>query len=90
MVTVGIRKQGGAAIITIPSAILKLLGLGIGSKLQLDVKGKLLIACAAPEIKQKRYSLRELLTGTTKENIQELHNETVWAREGYAAGSELE
>ncbi len=37
MITVNVRKQGGAAIITIPSDILRILNIKIGAKLELDV-----------------------------------------------------
>ena len=89
MVTVDIRKQGGAAVITIPSAILRLLGLQIGSTLELDVKGNSLIARLSHQTKNKRYSLRELMVGATRENIQALNDQTAWALEGSPTGSEL-
>ncbi|MEI6805565.1 MAG: hypothetical protein WCK49_03550 [Myxococcaceae bacterium] len=90
MVIVDIRKQGGAAVITIPSAILKLLCLEIGSQLELDVKNNYLTARPITKSQPKRYSLKELLKGVTEESILALNNETLWAREGYVRGNEIE
>lgn len=90
MVLVEVRKQGGAAVITIPSAILRLLELGVGMKLELDVKGQSLVAKKALETTRKRYSISELLEGATKENMEALNEQTDWAREGNALGGELE
>lgn len=89
MVTVCIRKQGGAAVITIPSAILRLLDLEIGATLELDVKNGTLIARPGISTKPKRYTLNELLQGTTPENMRALNNATSWASEGNSQGSEL-
>lgn len=44
MINVNVRKQGGAAIITIPSDVLKLLGIEVGSALELNVDHGKLIA----------------------------------------------
>ena len=61
-VTTKIRRQGGAAIMTIPPALLKLLGTEIGSELTLEIdKGNLV---ATPiQTARKRYTLAELLEG---------------------------
>lgn len=77
-------------MITIPSAILRLLELGVGMKLELDVKGQSLVAKKALETTRKRYSISELLEGATKENMEALNEQTDWAREGNALGGELE
>lgn len=37
MITVNIRKQGGAAIMTIPSDVLKVLNVEVGASLELEV-----------------------------------------------------
>ena len=36
MITVNIRKQGGAAILTIPSDVLKMLDVEVGASLELE------------------------------------------------------
>ena len=89
MVTVCVRKQGGAAVITIPSAILRLLNLEIGAMLELDVKKGTLIARPDTGSKPKRYTLAELLEGATPESIKALNKKTSWARQGNIQGAEL-
>lgn len=87
MITVCIRKQGGAAVITVPSALLKLLDLEIGGRFELDVKDGVLIAY--PDVKPKRYTLSELLKGVNHTDIHSLNEDTLWAREGSCLGKEL-
>lgn len=61
-VTTKIRRQGGAAVITIPPALLKLLGAEVGAQLSLAVdNGTLVASPLAPE--KKRFTLAELLEG---------------------------
>jgi antitoxin ChpS len=85
-VTSKIRKQGGAAIMTIPPALLKLMAIDIGAQVTLTVEdGKLI---ANPVVgARKRYSLAELLQGS--EAMQELSAEVAWAREGAPVGREI-
>lgn len=57
-----IRRQGGAAVMTIPPALLKMLGLEIGEQLTLAVdNGTLVASPVRPE--KKRLTLAELLEG---------------------------
>ncbi|MDO3441287.1 AbrB/MazE/SpoVT family DNA-binding domain-containing protein [Agrobacterium sp. V1] len=57
-----IRRQGGAAVMTIPPALLKMLGLEIGEQLTLAVdNGTLVASPVRPE--KKRFTLAELLEG---------------------------
>lgn len=72
---VQIRKQGGAAIITLPSVVLKDLNSGIGDKLELAVAGGVLTAKIAHKRERKRYTLAELLEGVTPELAEEMHKE---------------
>lgn len=88
MLSANIRKQGGAAIMTIPAEVLKAFNLDIGSKVTLDIAGTdLIIRPAHPE--KKRYTLAELLNGVTAENMKDILTETEWAREGHPVGREL-
>jgi antitoxin ChpS len=87
MITVQIRKQGGAAIMTIPSDVLRILNLGIGETLALDVTKEGFTAHPA-KTERKRYSLSELLYGVTPKKIKALNKKTHWAREGKAIGRE--
>jgi antitoxin ChpS len=81
-----IRRQGGAAVMTIPPALLKLMNLDIGSEVSLSVTDGELVARPA-RVGKKRYSLNELLKGS--EAFADLNAETAWAREGNPVGREL-
>lgn len=89
MITVNIRKQGGAAIMTIPSDVLKILNVEIGESLELDVTNEGFVARPLSRLTRKHYSLAELLHGVTQEKIKKLNRKTKWAREGKSVGREL-
>jgi antitoxin ChpS len=89
MITVNIRKQGGAAIITIPADVLKMLNVDIGATLEIEVSNGAFIARPASPPARKHYSLTELLRGITPEVAAEINAETAWAREGESVGREL-
>jgi len=59
-VTTRIRRQGGAAVMTIPPALLKMLGLEIGEQLTLEVDNGALVASPV-RLEKKRFTLAELL-----------------------------
>ena len=59
MTTANVRKQGGAAVITIPANVMKMLHIEVGSKLELNVSEGVLTA--RPAANKRRYSLSELL-----------------------------
>jgi len=88
MITLNIRKQGGAAVITIPSDVLKLLNIEVGDTLTLDVSGKKLVIRPIKE-SPKRYSLAELLQGITVKDIKVVNEETKWFRDGETVGREI-
>lgn len=85
MITVNIRKQGGASIMTIPSDVLKMLNVEVGASLELEVSNG---AFTARPAARKRYTLAELLRGATPKDLAALQVETAWAREGESAGRE--
>ncbi len=87
MITVTIRRQGGAAVMTIPSDVLKLLNVEVGSTLQLEVANGAITA--RPAVSRKRYRLAELLRGVTPGLMAKLNADTAWAREGARVGREL-
>jgi antitoxin ChpS len=89
MITVQVRKQGGAAIMTIPSNVLKMLDIDVGATLELDITPKGFVASPAAAAGRKRYSLAELLRGTTAKNMKALNKKTKFAREGKPVGREL-
>lgn len=90
MITVNIRKQGGAAVMTIPSNILHMLDIEVGERLALKVEdGLLVVKPLSHETAHKRYSLKELLKGITPKIIAQMKKETKFAREGEPVGREL-
>jgi len=89
MITVQVRKQGGAAIMTIPANVLKILALEIGSEVALDVSKNRLIVKPVKHYQRKRYGLKELLKGASAKNIKALNDATKWAREGKSIGREI-
>ena len=89
MTTVSIRKQGGAAIVTIPVALLRQLNVEVGSSLDLVVTDGALTARPASPAKPRRYTLKELLRGATPTNMAALNRQTAHARAGKAVGREL-
>jgi antitoxin ChpS len=89
MSLVSIRRQGGAAIMTIPSDVLKALHLDVGTQMEVAITADGFTARPLQKPKRRRYSLRELLRGATAETMRRLQNETAWAHEGSAVGREL-
>ena len=85
-VTSKIRRQGGAAVITIPPALLKLMDVDVGGQVALSVAGGELTARPVRQ-GRKRYSLKELLKGS--DAMKRLTAETAWAREGDPVGREI-
>ena len=85
-VTSKIRRQGGAAVITIPPALLKLMDVDVGAQVALSVTDGELTARPVLQGK-KRYSLKELLEGS--DEIRRLTAQTEWAREGDPVGREI-
>ncbi len=87
MSTTVIRKQGGAAIVTIPADILKRLDIDIGSKLEITVDNNdNLLLHLIPQTKRKRYTLKELLTGVTVKKMKALNKELESTQEGEPVG----
>jgi antitoxin ChpS len=89
MSLVSIRRQGGAAIMTIPSDVLKALHLDVGAQMEVAVTENGFTARPLEKPRRRRYSLRELLRGATPETMRQLQEYTAWAREGTATGREL-
>jgi antitoxin ChpS len=93
MMTVRVRKQGGAAVMTIPADILNVLDLHVGSRLQIlpQVDGFSVRAVAEPVAASvaKRLSLRDLLRGATAGNMNKLRLQSVGALDGAPVGHEL-
>lgn len=90
MITTHIRKQGGAAVMTIPASLLKVLHLPIGAEVKLDISDEgFTVKSTEHQQRRKRYSLKDLLAGATPANIKALNQATEHARTGDPVGREL-
>jgi antitoxin ChpS len=85
-VTTKIRKQGGAAVVTIPPAVLKMMQLEIGDQLSLEMADGELVVKPVRNAR-KRYKLSELLEG--KDAMSRLNADLAWAMEGDPVGHEI-
>ena len=89
MPTVNIRKQGGAAIMTIPVDVLKELAVGVGESLDLEVADGAMVARPARRNARRRYSVAELLEGVTPAVAREMRRESAAWHSGASVGREL-
>ncbi len=89
MAEVSIRRQGGAAIMTIPAEILKELSVGVGSHLEVVAQDGAFVVRPKVKVERRRYTLRELLRGVTPESARQRNEATAFAREGDPVGREL-
>jgi antitoxin ChpS len=88
MLSMPLRKQGGAAVITIPPSVLKSMHLSVGMQIDMDLRdGALVLQPSSP--KRKRYTIAQLLEGATPKLAKALVDDTAWAREGSPVGREL-
>jgi len=83
--TAKIRRQGGAAVSSIPPAFLKMLGVDVGAELTLPVNNGTLVA--TPLKTKKKYRLAELLEGS--EALIELSREAAGWDSGAPVGNEI-
>jgi len=90
MITVNVRKQGGAAIMTIPSDVLRMLDADIGTTMEIVVEDGTLRARPMNAVKAKRYTLDELLKGCTPAKMKRLREETAWLDDIKPVGREIE
>ncbi|TXT25618.1 MAG: hypothetical protein FD134_943 [Gallionellaceae bacterium] len=61
VINITVRKLGGAAFVVIPEEVLEALHIGVGSKLDFDVSGGVLVV--RPAAKSRCYPIAELLQG---------------------------
>ncbi len=74
MTAIAVRQSGGANIISIPKAIVKTLGLHVGSKLDLSIEDNKIVLTP---IKEKT-SLEYLLAGSPKECFKVTDEDEEW------------
>ncbi len=89
MASVNIRKQGGAAIMTIPAEVLKQLAVNIGDSLDVHVSDGVMLARPAQANGRRRLSLTELLQGITPELSRRMEVESAEWHAGKPVGREL-
>lgn len=85
MTALAIRQSGGANIISIPKAILKILDLHVGSALDLSVVGSKIVLTPVFE----KMTLEDLLAGTPKKSLQITEEDREWFN-AKAVGKEIE
>ncbi|WP_308388804.1 AbrB family transcriptional regulator [Acidithiobacillus sp. AMEEHan] len=88
MLITKVRKQGGAAVVTLPADVLRQLDAGIGTEFSIAISQECIVLRPA-RVQRRRYSLDELLAGVTEEDMQALAQDSVVAREGAPVGREL-
>ncbi len=74
MTAIAVRQSGGANIISIPKAIVKTLGLHIGSKLDLSIENNKIVLTPIKE----DTSLEVLLAGSPKECFRVTEEDREW------------
>ena len=74
MTAIAIRRSGGANIVSIPKAIVKTLGLHVGSKLDLTIRENQIVLTPIKD----EPSLEELLAGSPKECFKITDEDREW------------
>lgn len=85
-----VRRQGGARVVTLPTALLERIGADLGTPLALDVKDGAIVAKPVVEAaveRRRRYRLDELLIGA--ENLPALYASVSGALDGDPVGNEI-
>ena len=84
MTSIAIRKSGGANIISIPKAIVKTLGLRVGSKLDLSIEDNKIVLTPLKE----ETRLEDLLAGSPKDCFRATEEDREWI-DASPAGKEI-
>jgi len=74
MTAIAVRQSGGANIVSIPKAIIKTLGLHVGSKLELSIKDNQIVLTPIEE----ELNLEDLLAGSPKECFKITGEDREW------------
>jgi len=74
MTSIAIRQSGGANIISIPKAIVKTLGLKVGSKLELSIEDNKIVLTPL----QEESRLEDLLAGSPMECFKVTAEDREW------------
>jgi len=84
MAAIAVRQSGGANIVSIPKAIIKTLGLHVGSKLDLSIKDNKIVLTPIDE----SLSLENLLAGSPKTCFKVTEEDQEWIN-SQSVGKEL-
>ena len=74
MTHLAIRQSGGANIVSIPKVILKILGLHVGSRLDLEIVDHKIVLTPVAETQ----TLEDLLAGSPREKLQLTSEDREW------------
>jgi antitoxin ChpS len=74
MIAITVRQSGGANIVSIPKAIVKTLGLQVGSKLDMSIKDNKIVLTPIEE----ELSLEALLAGSPKDCFKVTEEDREW------------
>ncbi len=74
MSKISIRQSGGASIVSLPKAVLKTLGLSVGSRLELSIVDSAIVLKAA----KVEETLEELLAASPKERFAITTEDRIW------------
>ena len=85
MTAIAIRQSGGANIISLPKAILKILGLHTGSELDLSIVDSKIVLTPVKET----FTLEMLLKNTPKESLHFTEEDKEWLN-AKSTGKEIE
>ncbi|WP_257281542.1 MULTISPECIES: AbrB/MazE/SpoVT family DNA-binding domain-containing protein [unclassified Endozoicomonas] len=74
MSSIAVRKSGGASIVSIPKAVLKTLGITVGSKLNLSIEDNKIVLSPVKE----ELTLEALLEGSPTERLVMTDEDKEW------------
>lgn len=75
MTSISVRQSGGANIVSIPKTIVQMLGLSVGSKLDITVEENRIVLTPASD---EELSLESLLKGSPKECFMVTDEDRAW------------
>lgn len=84
-----LRQQGGAAVLTVPMAILQQMGWQIGYKINLQAQGEQIVLTPVKRAARGRKTVSELLSGIDSAEIAELNASVSDFSETKSVGKEM-
>lgn len=84
-----LRQQGGAAILTVPMAILQQMGWQIGNKINLQTEGEKVVLTPVKRQAKGRKTIAELLNGIDSKEIAALNADVAEITHSAPTGREV-